>query len=149
MAAPDSFFGKRYLLYLAIAGFVGVVTVAIRELIGLLLGNDTPMHYAVSVLVAYGCGIALNYLCQARFTFRMTSSAHLKTHSSWRFFTFAVVAIATSLLTALLSHLLRYHAGFDAALGSWGSASAFATAALITSIVSYSVNARYIFSGSH
>ncbi|MEJ0048386.1 MAG: hypothetical protein WDN04_21405 [Rhodospirillales bacterium] len=48
-------------------------------------------------------------------------------------------------MTMVLSNLLRYHLDFDLWFGRWGAAAAFAGAALTVSLVSYSLNARYIF----
>ncbi|MEJ0048387.1 MAG: GtrA family protein [Rhodospirillales bacterium] len=71
MAAPKSrWSGRGYFLYLIVAAVVGVITVALRELAGRLLPADTPVNYAISVVLAYCVGIVLNYLLQSRFTFR-------------------------------------------------------------------------------
>lgn len=131
----------RYFIYLVVATVVGVITVAIREIVGYLLGEHTPAHYAVSVLIAYGCGIVINYLWQGNLTF----GKHRGERSLDRFGLFTVVAVGASLLVALLSRLFLYEAGFDAFFGEFGPALAFAFAAVLISPVSYAVSARYVF----
>lgn len=131
---------QKYTSYLAVGTVVGVITVAIREGVGALLRGDTPFNYAVSVLIAYGCGIILSYVWQARFTFRQKGQPGMG-----RFSLFAILAVGSSLFTMLLSRLLRYEAGFDFLFGNFGAGLAFACAAVLVSIVSYSVAARYVF----
>jgi putative flippase GtrA len=132
---------RRYVLYVIVAAVVGVITVALREFVGSLLPRDTPVFYAVSVVVAYGCGVVLNYALQSRFTFGAAGGVN----SPGRFFAFAITAICSSLLTVALSYLLRYRLGLGELFGAWGSMAAFCAAAVMVSIVSYSINARYVF----
>jgi len=132
---------RRYVSYLIVAALVGIITVAIREVIGLILLEDTPFTYAVSVLFAYGCGIVLSFVWQARFTFRHRQARRRRGH----FWIFAGVAVAGSILTVTLSRQLRYEAGFDQLFGAGGPGLAFAAAAMLTSVVSYAANARYVF----
>ncbi len=139
-ASEPSFFGRRYLAYLIVAGAVGVITVALREFIGFLLA-DTPFNYALSVLLAYGCGVMLNYAWQLRFTFATAT----RTGTPRRFGYFAVVAIGGSLLTMATAYALRYEFGFEYLFAGRAGIAAFCMAALITSLASYYLNARYIF----
>jgi len=132
---------RRYALYVIVAAVVGVITVALRELVGSLLPRDTPTFYAVSVIVAYACGVVLNYVLQSRFTFGASGGVN----SPRRFFAFAMTAVCSSLLTVALSYLLRYQLGLGELFGAWGSTAAFCAAAIIVSIVSYSINAKYVF----
>lgn len=132
---------RRYAVYLLVATAVGLITVGIREIVGYGLGRDTPFHYGVSVLIAYACGVALNFLWQERFTF--AHPPHPRTRG--RFTLFAVIAVASALLTVILSRVLRYTADFDTIFGAFGAAIAFACAALLASVFSFSTNSKYVF----
>ena len=124
---------------------VGLITVALREVFGHALGADTPLRYSASVLLAYCCGIVLNFVWQARFTFAQRQGPG----APGRFVLFAAFASASALLTALFSWLLRYVAGFDLVFGDFSPAIAFAVASLLVSIFSYSANSRYVFLAAH
>ena len=141
VASRSTLYWRRYVVYVVVAAVVGAITVAIRELIALLLGRDTPLDYAVSVLVAYGCGIVLSFFWQGRVTFRQ----HGVRQRRGRFSIFAVMAIVSSVLTVMLSRLLRYEGGFDQLFGPVGPGLAFAIAAIITSFFTYAANARFVF----
>jgi putative flippase GtrA len=142
MARNSRSTASRYFIYLLVAALVGVITVAIREIADYLLGERTPARYAVSVVLAYGCGIVISYLWQGTLTFRK----HRNERSLDRFALFTVVAVGASLLVGLVSRLLLYEAGFDVFFGEFGPALAFAFAAVLISPVSYAVSARYVFS---
>lgn len=143
--SSTSVFHHRFVVYLLVATVVGLITVALREVLGYALGPDTPLRYSVSVLFAYCCGVVLNFVWQARFTF-----AHRRgSHAHGRFVLFAAFASASALLTALFSWLLRYAAGFDAVFGDFSAAIAFAVASLLVSVFSYSANSRYVFLAAH
>ena len=55
------------------------------------------------------------------------------------------MAVASSILTVTLSRLLRYEGGFDHLFGVIGPGLAFALAAILTSIITYAANARFVF----
>lgn len=130
-----------YARYMAVAAVAGIVTVGLRELIALALPRDTPFTFTLSVLLAYCCGIVLNFAGQARFTF----GAARARQPIASFTAFAAIAALGAVLTAALSRILRYDAGFDAVFGRLGPAAAFACATLCVSVVSYTLSARYVF----
>ena len=132
---------RRYPSYLIVGGVVGIITVALRELVAFALAKDTPSTYAVSILVAYTCGIVLSFLGQARFTFRQRQQS--KRHR--RFVLFAFLAVSGALLTTGVARLIRYGLGFDELFGVVAPGLAFAIATLLVSIGSYAVNARFVF----
>jgi hypothetical protein len=58
---------------------------------------------------------------------------------------FTLVALAGMGLTATLSYQIRYSLGLEAVFGSLLPSFAFGMAALTASLLTYSLNARYIF----
>jgi putative flippase GtrA len=132
---------RRYIVYVIVATVVGGITIAIREVLAYLLGDDTKFNYALSVLIAYACGIVLSFFWQGRVTFRQHRVAQLRS----RFSVFAVMAVASSILTVTISRLLRYEGGFDHLFGVAGPGLAFGLAGVLTSVIAYAVNARFVF----
>jgi len=132
---------RRYLVYVVVATVVGGITIAIREAIAHMIGKDTKSNYAVSVLIAYACGIVLSFFWQARVTFREHRVQELRS----RFSLFAVMAVASSVLTVTISRLLRYEGGFDHLFGIAGPGIAFGLAGVLTSVIAYAANARFVF----
>ena len=129
----------QYVRFLAVGGFVALVTVAVRELVGYLLGADTAANYSISILFAYVVGIISNFVLNARFTFRSRDA-------SWsRFVLFLGVAFASLLSTWLLSLIFRYGVGLDAMIGKYGPTVAFASAALVSSVITYRLTALFVF----
>ena len=132
---------RRYFVYVVVATVVGAITIAIREAIAHVIGEDTKFTYAVSVLIAYACGIVLSFFWQARVTFREHRVQELRS----RFSLFAVMAVASSILTVTISRLLRYEGGFDHLFGIAGPGIAFGLAGVLTSVIAYAANARFVF----
>ncbi len=132
---------RRYMVYVIVATVVGAITVAIREVLARLLGEDNRFNYALSVLISYICGIVLSFFGQARVTFRDRRGRQLRR----RFSLFVIMAVVSSILTVAISRLLRYEAGFDQLFGAAGAGAAFGLAAVITSVFAYVANARFVF----
>jgi putative flippase GtrA len=130
-----------FAMYAAVAAVVGFATIGIRELVAFALAADRPLHYAFSVFAAYLCGVVLNYFGQARFTFR----ARRPRLTMAGFARFALFAVASAAITVMLSHLLRYGLALDGVLGPYAAASAFAGATLLTSVLSFTMNSRFVF----
>lgn len=142
MAASDPRrYWRRYLVYVVVATVVGGITIAIREAIAHVIGEENRFDYAVSVLIAYACGIVLSFFWQARVTFREHRGQQLRS----RFSLFAVMAVVSSILTVTISRLLRYEGGFDHLFGSAGAGIAFGLAGVATSVIAYAANARFVF----
>ena len=132
---------SRYLRFLCVGAFVGVVTVACRELIAGLLQTDTVLTYSVSVGGAYAAGIVLSFVLNSELTFPQ-SRAQRPWAALPRFTAIALLGLGT---TWALSLALRYGLALDAALGSLADAAAFITAALCASLLTYSLTARFVF----
>lgn len=129
----------RYLKYLCVGAFVGVVTVACRELIAGLLRSDTVLSYSFSVGAAYTAGILLSFALNSELTFR-------RVERPWAALPrFAAVALLGLGTTWALSLALRYGLALDAVLGPRADAAAFIVAALCASLLTYSLTARFVF----
>lgn len=132
---------EQYGQYMAIAALVGVLTVACRELIALCLPQDTRIYYLISVLGAYGFGIALNFILQRMITFG--KQARNKTRQY--FLPFFIVALAGMGLVSLLALLLRYFFWFNLLFGAFSPSVAFTVAVIISSIFTYTMNTHVVF----
>jgi putative flippase GtrA len=133
----------QYARFVIIGAFVGIVSVGCRELIGYLLAADTAWNYSVSVAFAYAVGIMLSFLLNHRFTFGGDDSSR-----NWRIFArFAAIAVVGLVATWLLALALRYGTHLDARIGSAAKLVAFVAAALLSSLLTYPLNARFVFGG--
>lgn len=132
---------SRYLRFLCVGAFVGVVTVACRELIAGLLQTDTMLSYTVSVGAAYTAGILLSFALNSGLTFRQRRGER-RLRALPRFAAIALLGLGT---TSALSLALRYGLALDAVLGSLADAAAFVAAALCASVLTYSLTARFVF----
>ncbi len=133
----------QYARFLIIGALVGVVSVGCRELTGYLLAADTAGSYSVSVAVAYTVGIVLSFLLNRRFTFGGDDGSR-----NWRIFSrSAAIAVVGLVATWLLALVLRYGTHLDARIGSAAKLVAFVAAALLSSLLTYPLNARFVFGG--
>lgn len=132
---------KQYGQYIVIATMVGVLTVTCRELIALSLLQDTRTYYLVSVLGAYGFGIILNFILQRTITFG--KQARNKTRQY--FLPFFIVALMGMGLVSLCAFSLRYFFGFNILFGAFSPSIAFVVAVIISSVFTYTMNARVVF----
>jgi putative flippase GtrA len=130
----------QYSRFIVVGGLVAVITIACRELIGYLLGPDTPLLYSMSVVAAYGLGIVLSFVLNRQFTFGSKSGY------GWsRFGRFVAIAIFGMFLTWLLSIALRYGLRLQSVFGDASAGIAFATAAFLSSVLTYPLNALLVF----
>jgi putative flippase GtrA len=132
----------QYARFLLVGGFVGIVTVACRELLGYLLHADTQRTYSISIVGAYAVGMALSFLLNHRFTYGGQRAGK----RSWRkFVRFVAVALTGLLATWALSLALRYGLQLDALLGPAAKLIAFATATVLSSGLTYPLNSWFVF----
>jgi putative flippase GtrA len=130
----------QYTRFLTVGAFVAFITVGSREVIGRLLGADIPVLYSLSVLMAYAIGMLLSFLLNQKFTFNKAATSGWKTYIP-----FIGIALLGMLLTSLISLALRYGLHFESLLGKYSAAASFAGAALLTSCITYPLNALLIF----
>jgi putative flippase GtrA len=131
----------QYRRFFLVGTVVGLLAIALRELIAAALPADTPLFYSISVIVVYVFGILLSYVLQHRFTFKVDLGT-----SDWRRLTsFIAVALIGALTTWLLSLIFRYELGFDRIFGLLSGSIAFGVAALSSSVLTYALNALVVF----
>jgi putative flippase GtrA len=130
----------QYARFLTIGGIVGLITIGCRELIAYLLPSDTPVFYSLSVVCANSIGTAISFVLNRRYTF---SSSNV---TGWsRFAGFAAIAALAMFSTWLLSIALRYGLQLDTLFGDLAAGVAFAVATLLSSLITYPLNASVVF----
>jgi putative flippase GtrA len=132
---------RQYGRYTVVGAVVGFITIGLREIAGWLLPADNPQFYLFSVVLAYAFGIVLNYLLQRALTFRYASP------DGRQLTFFVIVALIGAIATALLALVFRYGLPLDLWWGRWSPALAFAAAALASSLLTYWLNAQFVFQG--
>lgn len=130
----------QYARFLFVGGIVGVLTIGCRELIAHVLASDTPVLYSVSIVCAYAIGIATSFALNSRFTFKASRS-----FDWYKFARFIVIALVGMLSTWLLSLLLRYGLKLHVVFGDASAGVAFAVATLLSSLITYPLNASVVF----
>jgi len=136
---------SQYLRYIAVALAALITTVLVRELVQFIMGIDTKITYGASIIFAYTFGIAVNFSLQKRFTFRIAPTGN----DARTFLGFVIVALAGVVVTFLAAFALRYGLRLDNAVGSGAPTIAFLGAAVVSSFLTYALNARYVFSECH
>jgi putative flippase GtrA len=137
---------STYVRYFVVGAIVGVLTIGVREVFAYLLPADTPVYYALSVILAYAVGIVCSYYGHHYLTFRMQEA--VDGHAT-AFTRFASIAIAGLLATTTMSMVIRYGLPVDRLLGQYAGAFAFALATVLASILTYSLNSAVTFKGHH
>jgi len=131
----------QYARFFVVGTIAGLFSIACREIFGHLLGTDDPRHYSVSVALAYMAGIAVSFMLNQRFTFFRDKATH-----TWsRFIPFVAVALVGLVCTWLISVALRYGLPLPALIGKSSAPVAFAAATVIASLITYPLNALFVF----
>ena len=131
----------QYGRFIFIGALVGLLTVAVRELIGAILPGDSPVSYSVSILIAYSLGILSSFELNRRFTFRSSTASRQRDGLPL----FILCALVGMGCTWLLTLLIRYGLSLDAVIGRAARTVAFAIATLLASFVNYFLSARFVF----
>ena len=126
--------------YFLVGGFVGVVTVIIRELLA-LLSTDTAIFYLISVVLAYAFGIGLSYTLHRKITFNTILAE--KENNHFNFYRFFIVAIIGLILTGFFSLTYRYGLNLDQWIADHSGMVAFIMASLTVSVITYLLNAKF------
>tara|TARA_R110002072_G_scaffold302722_1_gene487958 strand:- start:6832 stop:7257 length:426 start_codon:yes stop_codon:yes gene_type:complete len=132
-----------YLKYFVIGGIVGLAAILSREGIAILLPADTPEYYALSISIVYAIGILASYVGHRRVSFSHVDMEGQSTAVSMT--TFTAIAIFGLVCTTFLSVCIRFLFPVEEIFGSFDGAASFAIATLITSIITYFLNARHTF----
>ena len=133
---------RPYFRYLVVGGIVGLLAIAAREILAYMFPDDSPGYYLLSVIIIYAGGIVASFYGHFHVSF-----SHVKDKSATlvSMFKFTLVALAGMGATATLSYQIRYNLGLEAIFGPFLPSLAFGMAALTASLLTYSLNARYIF----
>jgi putative flippase GtrA len=92
-------------------------------------------------MLAYVVGIAVSYFLNHRFTFSGDAASN-----NWlRFILFVAVALVGLVCTWLLSVALRYGLPLPELIGKSSATVAFGIATLLASLVTYPLNALFVF----
>lgn len=134
---------KQYYRYLMISTFTGIATVVIRHFFAMLLPADLPKYYMLSIIFAYAFGIVLNFFLQKSFTF--TTEKQPLHRKKVAFISFVIVAIFGAVATLGIAIFIRYTLRLDLIFNQYSATIAFVIAAVISSILSYVLNAKIVF----
>lgn len=105
------------------------------------MGSDDATHYSASVVLGYMVGIVVSFLLNHRYTFGGGNGTR-----DWsRFTLFIGVAMVGLTTTWLISLLLRYGLPLPRLVGSSSAGVAFAVATVLSSLVTYPLNALFVF----
>jgi putative flippase GtrA len=131
----------QYARFLVCGAIVAAATLGCRELIDRLLAADNAAYYSLSIVVAYALGILLSFLLNRRFTFQSSNADR-----DWsKFGVFVAVALVGLVSTWAFSLALRYGLPLQESFGQASATVAFATAALLSSAITYPLSALFVF----
>jgi len=131
-----------YIRYLAVGAIVGILAIIAREVLALLLPDDSPGYYLLSIIIVYTGGIIASFYGHFHVSF-----SHIKEKQATlgSMFKFTLVALIGMVVTTFLSYLIRYNLDLAPLLGPVLPSFAFGVATLATSLLTYSLNARFTF----
>ena len=136
-----------YLKYAFIGTVVALIAIILREVVGRALPADSPVYYAISIILVYALGILISYVGHRLFSFGHVKDLHFsKSQSLGAFITVALLGMVSTMVLALG---IRYLLPIDNLLGQYGAAFAFALATLITSVGTFILNGTYTFRVAH
>jgi putative flippase GtrA len=127
----------QYLGFMLVGGVCTLISIGCRELVRVTLGDDGVLRYSISVLIAYGVGMVAGFLLNRRYTF----DSQVNWTAFPRFVLVGLVGMMSTLalslaLRPLLAHLLNPRLSGTAA---------FVAASLISSLLTYPLNALLVF----
>lgn len=131
----------QYLRFFLVGATVGILAILLREIVARMLPADSPLYYSLSVIAVYAIATFLSFALHRRYTFRLKPSPN----PGRQMMLFVAVVLAGAASTWLLSLVLRYGLTFDMYFGDLAGAAAFALATLLSSLMTYAANGRYVF----
>jgi putative flippase GtrA len=132
---------RQFGRFFVIGGFVGVLTVLVREAVAWLLPEDSPFFYVLSIGLAYAFGILCSFFLHLVVTFELTLSSADR-HRFLRFFLVALTGMGSAMA---FSAALRYLLFLDDWLGDIAPTIAFVIGSIMAAVVSYALNAHFVF----
>ncbi len=131
-----------YCRYLIVGAIVGIAAIFARELISYLLPADTPGYYLLSAILIYSGGIIASFYGHFHVSFSHVENKQATILSISKFI---LVALAGMGVTSMLSYLIRYNFNLEPVFGPLLPSVAFGAAAVTASLLTYTLNAHYIF----
>ena len=131
-----------YCAYFFVGSVIGVAAILLRELIGRLLGVESPSIYAATVAIVNALGVLTAFFAHRRFTF---VNPHGESPVRGSLIKFVLIALFGIAISSAVSVALRYGLRMDDWLGVFAASVAFAVAVILASFVTYSLNARWNF----
>lgn len=134
---------NTFIRFFLVGTLVGVFTIILREGIAFLM-PDRPVYFILSIIISYTLGVIISYILNTRFTFRKDKSDRTLT-TKYRFAYFTLVSLFGVVSTTVFSFFFRYVSEFNIIFGKAGDTFAFALGAVLTSVITFFLNSKYVF----
>lgn len=134
---------SRYPTYIVVGSCITLVTIIIRNLIGLLIEDETNSKYISSIIIAYFIGTVLSVVAHKSVTFRVKNGLSIV-----QVFKFVAIHLLGMTITLIGSGILRARL-----LDAWlpvelSKMLAFAFLAFIVSLITYLLKKLVVFDDS-
>ncbi len=107
-----------------------------------MLPEDDPIYYSISVMLTTMLLILLSYFAHRKITFIDLVPVKSTTHSLGRFTATAMIGLGS---VTILSNIIRYGLPLELMFGQYSGGTAFAAAAILTSVLTFLLNAFFTF----
>ena len=131
-----------YSKYFVVGGFIGIFGIGLRELIARMLPEDDPIYYSASVMLTYALLVFVSFFTHRKITFVDFVPVKSTTHSLVRFIATGLIGLGS---VTILSNIIRYGLPLELVFGEYSGGTAFAAAAILTSILTFLLNAFFTF----
>lgn len=131
---------SRYPIYLFVGGGVTLITVFLRNIVGLIINDKTNSQYIASMIIAYCFGIILSLIAHKSITFKSSNKMSFN-----EIFKFTLTHFLGMICSLFLAVKLRIIILDNLMSQSLSKTIAFAIAALIVSIMTYIVKKYFVF----
>ena len=134
---------RNYGVYFVIGTAIGIAAIVSREIIELWLPLESRPAYLTSVVVVYVLATALSFAGHYRVTFSERSASVSIVPAVLRFVLVAATGMA---ITSVLAYTMNFHLPVSFVPDRIRGGLCFAIAAVVASVVTYFLNAKYTFS---
>jgi putative flippase GtrA len=131
---------SRYPIYVLVGIGLTLCTIAIRSVIGVVIEDDSTPGYIASIILAYGIGMLLSLVAHTNITFK--AKTRLSPHQVFQFVSINVIGMLLNILGAIVLREKLLAAALPIELAK---VLAFATAALLVSVMTYLLKKYIIF----
>ena len=131
---------SRYPTYIFVGGFVTLITVLIRSIIGIIIEDDTTARYMSSIVLSYIIGICLSFSAHKSITFKVKQGISIV--QTVNFIAIHFVGMSITLLgsTTLRKYFLDTRLPIELS-----KMLAFAASAFMVSIITYILKKYMVF----